>query len=179
STGIAVDSLGNRSDIQIVGNTNDLKRRYQGLTVSTTYRVSGRTDIGGNYTLSRLWGNFDGENVASGPVTSTAFAYPEYKQASWNIPEGDLSADQRHRTRLWINYGVPKISALTISFLENMSSGVPYGAVGSVDSRPFVPASIAAQYVTPQGGNSETYYYTARDAFRTPAEVRTDFSATL
>ena len=59
--------------------------------------MTGRTDIGGNYTLSRLWGNFDGENVASGPVSSSAFQYPEYTQASWNIPDGDLSSDQRHR----------------------------------------------------------------------------------
>jgi outer membrane receptor for ferrienterochelin and colicin len=179
TTGRAVDSLGNPTDISIVENTNDLKRRYQGLTVSATYRVSGRTDIGGNYTLSRLWGNFDGENQTSGPVNATLFQYPEYRQASWYAPEGDLSADQRHRSRLWINYGVPKIPALTLSFLESMSSGVPYGAVGTVDARPFVPASIAAQYVTPQGGASETYYYTARDAFRTDSEYRTDFSASL
>jgi hypothetical protein len=176
STGIAVDSLGNRSDIQIVENTNNLKRRYQGLTVQTTYRISGRTDIGGNYTVSRLWGNFDGENVGSGPITAAAFAYPEYKQASWNIPEGDLSADQRHRSRLWINYGVPKITALTISFLENMSSGVPYGAVGTVDARPYV---TNPGYVTAQGGSSVTYFYTARDAFRTDPEYRLDFAASL
>ena len=176
STGVAVDALGNRSDVQIVQNTNDLKRRYQGLTVQGTYRISGRTDIGGNYTLSRLWGNFDGENVASGPVTATAFAYPEYKQASWNYPEGDLSADQRHRSRLWINYGVPKVPALTISLLETMASGVPYGAVGTVDAKPYV---TNPGYVTPQGGASVTYFYTARDAFRTDSEFRTDMSATL
>jgi hypothetical protein len=176
STGIVTDTFGNRSDLQIYENTNNLKRRYQGLTVSTTYRLSGRTDVGGNYTLSRLWGNFDGENVGSGPITASAFAYPEYKQASWNIPEGDLSADQRHRSRLWINYGVPKISALTLSVLENMSSGVPYGAVGSVDVRSFV---ANPGYITPQGGSSVTYFYTARDAFHTESEFRTDFAASL
>ncbi len=60
--------------------------------MSATYRFSARTNIGGNYTLSRLWGNFDGENVASGPLTSNDFQYPEYRQASWYTPEGDLSA---------------------------------------------------------------------------------------
>ena len=179
STGVAVDSLGHQSDIQVIQNTNDLKRRYQGLTLQATYRVSVRTDIGGNYTLSHLWGNFDGENVASGPVTSIAFAYPEYKQASWNNPDGDLAADQRQRSRLWINYGVPKIPALTISFLQTMASGVPYGALGSVDARPYVDPAINARYITAQGGNSVNYYYTARDAFRTDAEFRTDMSATL
>jgi len=179
TTGRAVDSLGNPTDISIVENTNDLKRRYQGLTLSATYRVSGRTDVGGNYALSRLWGDFDGENITSGPVTSTAFQYPEFRQASWYRPEGDLSADQRHRSRLWINYGVPKVQALTVSVLHTLSSGVPYGAVGTVDATPFVDAATRAKYVTPQGGASETYYYTARNAFRTDGEFRTDFSASL
>src|SRR5205823_5376143 len=122
TTGRAVDSLGTPTDIAIVENTNDLKRKYQGVTILGTYRAGARTDVGGSYTLSRLWGNSDGENQTSGPTTSTAFQYPEYRQESWYRPEGDLGADQRHRSRLWINYGVPKISALTISFLESLSS---------------------------------------------------------
>ncbi len=31
-------------------------------------------------------------------------------------------------------------------------------------------------YATPQGGDRETYYYTARDAFRTDASRRTDLA---
>jgi outer membrane receptor protein involved in Fe transport len=180
STGTIVDSFGNVADLAIVENTNDLKRRYSGATISANYRFSARTNIGGNYTLSRLWGNFDGENVASGPLTSNDFQYPEYRQASWYTPAGDLSADQRHRSTLWLQYGVPKIDGLILSLLEDLASGVPYGAVGTVDARPFVAASnpaVAAAYATPQGGASETYYFTARDAFRTEASRRTDFAA--
>ena len=44
-------------------------------------------------------------------------------------------------------------------------------------ARPFVSPSVAAAYATPQGAASETYYYTARDAFRTEASRRTDFAA--
>ncbi len=179
TTGRAVDSLGKPTDVGITENTNDLKRRYQGLQMSVSYRVSGRTDIGGNYTLSRLWGNFDGEDTTSGPVRATTFQYPELRQQSWYAPEGDLAADQRHRSRLWINYGVPKVPQLTVSILENLSSGVPYGAVGTVDATPYVSAAVLASYVTPQGGSNETYYYTARDAFHTDSEFRTDMSATL
>ena len=90
TTGKVTDSFGNVSDLAVVENTNDLKRRYSGMTVSATYRINGRTDIGGNYTLSRLWGNWDGENVASGPLTTDIFQYPEYRQMSWYAPEGDL-----------------------------------------------------------------------------------------
>ena len=81
---------------------------------------------------------------------------------------------------MWLNYGVPKVEGLTLSVLEDLASGLPYGAVGTVDARPFVAASspaVAAAYATPQGGASETYYFTARDAFRTEASRRTDFAA--
>ena len=41
----------------------------QGVTVQGDLsRSTSRTDIGGTYTLSQTWGNFDGENVASGPL---------------------------------------------------------------------------------------------------------------
>ena len=48
------DEFGNVSDLAIVENTNDLKRRYSGLTVSGSYNFSARTQVGGNYTVSRL-----------------------------------------------------------------------------------------------------------------------------
>src|SRR4029453_9444221 len=130
TTGRVFDQFGQASDLAIVENTNDIKRHYSGVTVSATYRVSARTDIGGNYTLSRLWGNFDGENAASGPLSTDLFQYPEYREASWYAPEGDLGADQRHRTTLWVNYGVPGVNGLTLSLLQDLSSGLPFGAGG-------------------------------------------------
>ena len=129
--------------------------------------MSGRTDVGGNYTLSRLWGNFDGESLGAGPLPASAFQYPEYAQASWNYPEGDLSADQRHRSAMWVNYGVPKLTGLTVSVLETVASGVPYGAVGTVNVAPFV---TNPGYLTPLTGTlNKSYYFTERDAFRTEA----------
>jgi outer membrane receptor protein involved in Fe transport len=180
STGVVTDEFGNPADLGIVENTSDLKRRYSGVTVSATYRLGARTDIGGNYTLSRLWGNFDGENTASGPLTTDVFQYPEYRQLSWYAPIGDLSADQRHRSTMWINYGVHGISGLTLSLLQDLASGVPYGAAGAgggaggVDVTPFV---TNPGYANPQGDTSQDYYYTNRDAFRTENSKRTDFAA--
>ena len=187
STGIVVDPYGNRADLALIENTNDIKRRYSGVTVSGRYRINGRSDFGASYTLSRLWGNFDGENVASGPLTTDLFQYPEYRQQSWFAPEGDLAADQRHRALLWLTYGVPKIQGLTLSLLQDFATGVPYGAGGGlasgqsgfsasgvVDARRYV---TDPGYATPQGGDRQTYYYTARDAFRTDMSRRTDFAA--
>jgi outer membrane receptor for ferrienterochelin and colicin len=174
STGHATDQFGNVFDVGVMENTNDLTRRYAAFTLSSSYRVGSRTDIGGNYTLSRLWGNFDGESINAGPTATDLFQYPEYRQASWYAPVGDLSADQRHRASLWVNYGVPRVNGLTLSALEEMASGVPYGALGQVNAIPYVPNP---GYVTPQGNTSEGYYFTARDAFHTDAAIRTDFAA--
>ena len=104
-----------------------MKRRYSGVTTQGTFRFAARTDIGGTYTLSRTWGNVNGENVASGPLFATPNGYPEYQQPSWSYPEGDLQVDQRHRARLWVNYGVPRVNGLTLSVMNTwpLSSAAP------------------------------------------------------
>ncbi len=176
STGRVQDQFGKSYDLALVQNTNDLTRRYQGLTTQGTYRFSALADVGATYTLSRAWGNVEGENVNSGPTTSAAFSYPEYHQASWDYPVGDLSIDQRNRARMWINYGVPKVNGLTLSALQTVTSGVPYGAVGTVATQPYV---TNPGYLTPPSPTSAfgTYYFTPRDAFRTQGERRTDIAA--
>ena len=173
TTGHVSNSVGQTFDLSVVTNTNGVFRRYQGGTTKFTYRLAGRTDVGVNYTLSHAWGNIDGENTGSGPITALNLNYPEYRQASWNYPVGDLAVDQRHRANAWVNYGVPRVDGLTVSVLETAGSGVPYGALGPVDVRPYV---TNPGYITPQGGSSLTYYFTARDAYRTAAAFRTDLA---
>src|SRR4029450_675477 len=71
--------------------------------------------------------------------------------------------------------------------LKHLASGVRSGARGGlasgqsgfsasgvVDARRYV---TDPGYATPQGGDRETYYYTARDAFRTEPSRRTDMAA--
>ena len=177
---VASDAEGRRYDLTLVGNDEDglLKRRYAGLTLSGTWRGGTAVDIGGTYTLSRNWGNvgaLEGETVANGPVRFD-YTYAEYKQASWNFPEGDLPSDQRHKTRLWLNYRPAWVGGLTLSLLQTLESGIPYGAVNAngVDPRPYV---TNPGYLVPPPSTDTTYYYTARDAFRTEGQVRTDLAA--
>jgi hypothetical protein len=184
STGVVIDSRpgapasvrGRVYDLAVVENTDLLKRRYAGLTTQAQYRFGTRFDVGANYTLSRLWGNVDGETVNGGPSASDILTYPEYKQEAWYYPEGDLSGDQRHRARLWANYGIRWVSGLTLSLLEDIGSGVPYGAASGtgVDPRLYV---ANPGYLTPPSGQNTTYYFTARDAFRTEGPRRTDVAA--
>jgi outer membrane receptor protein involved in Fe transport len=199
TTGQVTDTFGQTFDLALVENTNLLKRRYRGVTTQGTYRFGGRTDIGATYTLSRTWGNVDGENVVSGPVPSGVLSYPEYAQESWNYPEGDLQVDQRHRARLWMNVGVPRVQNLTVSLLQTLESGVPFGpnninaaTANGVDPTPYI---VNPGYLTPPDGTETNYFFDvdcndvpaavtqagfdctsgrSRDAFRTVGQKRTD-----
>jgi hypothetical protein len=185
ATGQVTDASGKAFDLNLVENSNDLERRYQGATFQATYRVASAVEVGGNYTLSRTWGNFDGENPASGPLTAQLFAYPEYREARWNQPDGNLGTDQRHRARIWGTYRIPlsaKAGSLDVGAIQTLASGTPYtfgGAtssapgtgVGRIDSSPYV---VNPGYVTPV--TSVEYYFFDRDRFRTAAQYRTDLS---
>jgi hypothetical protein len=167
---------GRAYDLTLVGNTAGLSRRYTGLTVQTTYRVGADVRAGGAYTLARLWGNYDGESLAIGPTPAEVLQYPEYKQAAWNNPSGALSADQRHRARAWVTYQPSFAPAVMFSALQILESGVPYGAVGTVNSAAYV---ANPGYVTPPTAANIAYYYTARDAFRTEGQLRTDLGINI
>ena len=195
TTGQAIDSRtfapasvrGRPYDLTLLENETEglLNRQYTGLSLQAQYRVGTRYDFGGNYTISRAWGNIEGETVPNGPIASGAsgreaiFNYPEYR-GDWNFPDGDLSIDQRHRARLWLNVS-PWVSGLTLSVLQSLESGVPYSAsnqngsfVNGVDPRPYV---ANPGYLNPPDGANTQYFFTARDAFRLEGQKRTDFAA--
>ncbi len=162
-------------DLGYVQNSNYLDRRYDGVTLQAQYRFSDTLNLGGNYTWSHAYGNFNGETSGSGPVTSTANPsyYPEYQDVAWSNPRGDLAIDQRHKARVWATWDIlnGKHNRLNASILQSYYSGTPYGAVGAVRSY---------LYVDNPGYNnrpsSVTYYYTKRDAFHTPDTYPTDIS---
>jgi hypothetical protein len=178
STGKTQDKLGNEFDLSLIENTDVVNRNYKGVTLQASYRPMTRTEIGGNYTISEAAGNFDGEDSANGPVTSLLLQFPEFVQASWNSPQGDLSVDQRQRARLWVTYSIPVHSAGTVSLgaIQTLESGVPYGAVGPVDTTPY---ATNPGYLNPSGDRADgfwNYYFTGRDAYRTEGQKRTDLS---
>lgn len=179
STGRVNDSDGRLYDLTLIENTDIVDRKYKGLTLQGTYRAGTRVNIGGNYTLSKASGNFDGENSASGPVTTQLLKFPEFVQARWNSPEGDLSIDQRHRARIWGTYRIPgpeSAGAWDIGVVQTLESGVPYAAVGPVNTIPYVTGT---NYLNPSGNRADgfwDYYFSGRDAFKTEANYRTDLS---
>jgi hypothetical protein len=173
SNGTVTDELGQEFDLTTVENTNLLSREYQGVQFSGNVNFW-RIAAGGNYTLSRLHGTMTGETFAGGPFASGFLSAPEYFDPAWSYPQGDLSADERHRARVWATLTVPMreaLGSLAVSAFESIDSGTPYGAVGAIDTRPYVDNP---GYVTPPA--QENYYFTPRDAFRTEMNVRTDLA---
>jgi outer membrane receptor for ferrienterochelin and colicin len=179
TTGRVQDPTGRSFDLSLITNAPDglLSREYTGGTFTGTFRFGRLLDLGANYTLSRAWGNFDAENVASGPVPFD-YRYPEYKQASWNFPDGDLAVDQRHRARLWANINPGFAPGLTLSVLQAFESGVPYAAgnTNGVDPRPYIPNDPATRYLTPPASTATTYFFGPRDEFHTEGQIRTDLA---
>ena len=169
---------GRQFDLTLIENDREglLSRQYAGMTVQGQSRFGPRLEFGGNYTLSRLWGNIDGEAALFGGISTDSampVQYPEYREERWNYPTGNLAGDQRHRARLWVNYEVPRTGGVRLSVLQAIESGVPFttAAFTGVNPQPHV---VNPGYVTPPDGRQTQYFFFERDAFRTEGMRRTD-----
>jgi hypothetical protein len=156
---------------EVVNENQLLEREYMGLHTQFSYRFSERFTLAGNYTLSQAEGNFNGENRDIGPTTADETEYPEYKAFPQHNPKGDLAIDSTHKLRLWAIYDLIDSDRhhLSVSLLQSFSTGVPYGALGAVDSASFV-ADLG--YANPP--SEVNYWFTDRDAFRTDDVSSTD-----
>jgi len=153
-----------------------VERRSAALNTLFTWHPVPRLDVNAAYTLSRVWGNYDGENESAGPAPVQPALYPEYREERWNYPSGSLLGDQRHKGRVWGIWQAPvsrRFGGLTVGALLSIDSGTPYGAVGTIDPSSY---RTGLAYVTPV--TAAQYFFTARDEFRTPASTRTDLAVT-
>ena len=173
TTGRVADPRGTQYDLGIVVNTNVVERNYRALQTQIQYRFAPTFTLGGNYTLSNARGSFNGETEASGADTSDALFYPEYRQAAWNYPVGDLAIDQRHKLRLWANYGLGlgAVGRLDFGVLQNVTSGDPQSIDAAVAVRNYIPNP---GYLTPPA--TVTYYFGERGGYETDTIVSTDLS---
>jgi outer membrane receptor protein involved in Fe transport len=170
------------ADLALVRNDDELfERDYLGLHTAFRYRAMDSLDLGGSWTLSRSEGNFEGETSASGPVRGTLGRYPEYRDLRWASDSGALSIDQRHRV---VIYGLYRLLAgdrhsLSIGAVQSYFSGLAYGAAGTI-SLLRTPGVASSNYVANPGyvqpPQTATYFFSDRDAFRTPEVFRTDLS---
>jgi hypothetical protein len=175
-------------DIEVIGNSNELKRQYTAVQLQARYRFGSRLSAAATYAWSHLTGNFIGEFNQTSATWGLIDEYPEYKQSQWNAPVGDItrrgisvfSPDERHRARAWIIYQAPLgPGTASLSALEAFDSGLGYEAVASIDPRPYV---TNPGYANPLGtvtfgpANRVDYYFTKPGAFRTDDVTHTDLA---
>ena len=173
---VANTATGQMADLQLVYNSDLYERTYQAIQVQGQYRLFNRLSAGGNYTWSELRGNIEGETTGSGPVSDTAFTYPEYQGYAQRAPIGYLLGDQTHKLRGWLTYALPTaFGEFNFSVLQRFDSGTPYSAIGTIDTRPYASAQLNGyQYAqTPLG---VTYYFSDRGEFRWDDVTATDLT---
>lgn len=171
-TGRVADSTGRQYDLAVVGNTNDVQRSYRGVNLQLSYRFDRGFDVGTSYTLSQARGDFSGETATDGPVPATVGEYPEYRQARWNSPVGDLATDQRHKLRAWVNWRVPigeRAGRLDLGVLQRFDSYRPSSTDGTVNITGYV---TNPGYLTPPA--SQAYYFNGRGDLAWDSPKRTD-----
>lgn len=174
TTGKVTDANGNLADLGVQINSDVAKREYLGLDLAANLGLlDRRLRVGGSLTVSELEGNLDGETRGAGPVSTGLLEFPEYTDLSWNAPEGRLGTDKPVRLRAWAAYDLLQTTRhrLTASLLQSFDAGSPYGASGSIDTRPFV---TNPGYEIPP--TSVTYFFTDRDAFELDDITSTDIS---
>ena len=171
----------------ITVNTDDVERKYKGLNFQVSYRPHDRLNLGGNYTLSNAYGNFNGETGPTGPDLVDPDATP-----STSTRPGAAARSPRLAAA---SGGGPSATCSSTSATEPAagSSGTcrcPTSRAGRAQLAADLQQRLALRrgglrstprpYVTNPGyvnaPSSVDYYFTARDAFRMASLHRVDLS---
>lgn len=178
NTGTVIDpGSGARYTMSLIGNGGAIERTYEALLAEFDFRFRSRLRFAGSYTLSERRGNFDGDDaspVGGARAETDLYFFPEYGEARWRAPSGPLRGDQRHRLRAWAAYDLPvaeRWGRVSLAALQRFDSGLPYGAVGQIDSRPYVqnPGYVGPPARVP-------YYFEPRGSRRTESVMATDLA---
>ncbi|HSP13627.1 MAG TPA: carboxypeptidase regulatory-like domain-containing protein [Thermoanaerobaculia bacterium] len=185
-TGTTTLPSGAKADLTKVRTSNEFSRNYNAVEVQAQYRLTRAFNVGGNYTWSRLRGNYTGETSGSGPVPSGApnTVYPEYNNFAQSSPIGPITgSDQTHKARAWAGYDFQTfLGTFNLSALERFDSGGAYSLSGSVDIRQnanFYGTGKAGGVVNPGYQTPPTsvgVFFSGRGQYRFPNITNTDLA---
>ena len=177
---------GSRSDLNILENTDEPERKYDGLHTQFSYRFSDRLALAGNWAWSNSRGNFDGETEGNAAIpwgqagNQGSASYPELKAFERNTSYGHLQNDQRHKVALWGIYDLLEgdHNHLTVSLLQRFGSGRPFlgntlNTMGQVATRAFVDLAALGYLNSP---SRVDYWFYDRDEFLTDDIYSTDIA---
>ncbi len=162
-------------DQKVWANNPNAIREYDGLALTFDYRPNTTWNIGGNYTWSRMWGNYEGEAGNQPGIGSALGDYPNSIPVAAASPTGYLAGDTPHRARIWGNYRLDfeRYGTLVLGGLFRYSAGTPYSIQdGSVDVWVDDPAAH-----NDAGTTYRHYFDSTRGAHRFNSVYALDFSA--
>lgn len=159
-------------DTTIWKNCDQCERKYEAVTVTWDYRPTPRWDFGGNYTLSWLRGNYEGEAQDQPANGSWIGNYPLAWDMKYGAPYGYLASDTRHSVRVWGNYrfDFKRFGTLTLGGILTYKTGTPWSKAGSVSFE-----GNMADYVN-LSGQSYVYYTDGRGNHRFPNVYQFDLT---
>jgi outer membrane receptor protein involved in Fe transport len=184
-TGRTTLPSGAEADKSLVRNSDLFTREYDAVEVQGQYRIGARLNLGGNYTWSRLFGNFIGETSGGGPgsefdVKTTRPEYNDFERSDMN---GPLGSDSPHKIRAWASYDLPTfLGNFNFSVLQRFDSGNPYSLTGSIDIRQspnFYGTGLAGGVANPgyvTTPTSVSYFFSDRGEFRFDDVTATDLA---
>ncbi len=144
-------------------NTDVPDRRYQGLVMSGSYRVTPRWSLNGHWTVQlENDGNFEGEATNQPALSSEIGDYPEIYSEARHYPDGRLAGFQRHKVRAWTiyNVGLGRAGSADVSFLWRYDSPLTYSLVTADDNLSPVQEALGAAYA--ELPVSQTVYFGKR-----------------
>lgn len=121
-------------DIVIWDNCSNCVRDYEALAAGLDYRPSAKWNLGGNYTYSKLRGNYEGEAAGQPAIGSIIGNYERNLDPAAAYPYGYLNGDIRHRARLWGDYHFDfgRAGRLTLGGIAGYRSGGSFSKTARV-----------------------------------------------
>lgn len=147
-------------DSIVWANNQAAERKYRALTTVWNYRPNDRLQLVGNYTYSRLRGNYEGEGENTPASGSPIGNYARSTDVAAANPNGTLAADIPHRLNALATYRFDwqRRGGLTLGGALLYESGKAYSRTA------LVPLLDDPEYLGDSG--TYTHYFGRRGAFR-------------
>ncbi len=178
--GRSTDSVGNEYDLGIVRELEHRRARVHGTPHLPLLADRSNLNVSANWTWSRMHRELRRRDRRLGPVPRALRELSRVLRHAWIAPRGRAS---RRTSATGCVSSAPTTSGSgpigitpgpgPVHRHRNAVRGRRFGTVGVV----VIPIVTNPGYVTPPARNS--YYFTARDAYRTDTITRTDLSLTL
>ena len=142
----------------------DFERNYDGVTIELTKRMANHWTMNGSYTLSRLYGNYEGlgdsDEQVLGGGTPNAGRYCTTLESCYNgkgeVDMGNLTLDRPHQFKLTGSYVFD--SGLSLGAFFRASSGTPISPQLGVNAAP-------TTHPEGRGSRGRTPFLTQTDLF--------------